>query len=235
MRIMLRDYYFEKIMKFHENGYISDDILRMFFEKLPSIDKLVYEVEKAFELSYPPIVFNPYLIIVKYPLGFTSTVIYASTKIQNFNNEFKLCIELTLPFVLFANNDLIKACLAHEFLHYIFITIILKEKSLEKLAGIKPVAPEVFLAFDSTYLVKPEDWIKDKELIKLIEKYFNPIINDIELEEKIREFWINKSLPIKEISIEDSMIRIPVLELHKIKLNDEILRRVNIKNKDKGV
>ncbi|NHV45458.1 MAG: hypothetical protein HA493_02300 [Candidatus Verstraetearchaeota archaeon] len=226
---MLRSYYFQKIIKFHEEGYISDDILKEFFEKLPSIDKLVYEVEKAFELSYPPIVFDPNLIIIKYPLGFTSTVIYASTKIQNFENEFKLCIELTLPFALFANNDLIKACLAHEFLHYIFITIVLKEKSLEKLVGIKPLAPEVFLAFDNTHLVKPEEWIKDKELIKLIEKYFNPIINDIELEEKIKEFWINKSLPIKEISIEESMIRIPILELNKVKLNNEILRRIGYK------
>jgi len=121
------------------------------------------------------------------------------------------------------------SCLAHEFLHYIFITIVLKEKSLEKLVGIKPLAPEVFLAFDNTHLVKPEEWIKDKELIKLIEKYFNPIINDTELEEKIKEFWINKSLPIKEISIEESMIRIPILELNKVKLNSEILRRIGYK------
>ncbi len=229
MRIMLRDYYFQKIIKFHEERYINDNILKEFFEKLPSIDKLVYEVEKAFDLFYPPIVFDPNLIIIKYPLSFTTTVIYASTKIQNFENEFKLCIELTLPFVLFANNDLIKACLAHEFLHYIFITIILKEKSLDNLTGIKPVTPEVFLAFDSTHLVKPEEWIKDKELIKLIEKYFNPIVNDIELEEKIKEYWINKSLPIKEISIEESMLKIPILELHKIKLDNKILRRIGYK------
>ncbi|MCS7098188.1 MAG: hypothetical protein NZ922_04350 [Candidatus Methanomethyliaceae archaeon] len=216
-------YHLQRVMKSHEMGLLGDDILKELIEKLPMIDELICEIEKTFDLNYPPIIIDPNLIIVRYPTSFATTVIYASTQIQKLNDKLTLCVEMTLPFLLFANKDLIKACLAHEFLHYIFATIIIHRREFDKLLGQKPISLEVLMGFDDTYLVKPENWMKDSEIISLIKRFFNPIIKDSDLEEKIQENWIKKSLPIKEVRPEDLQIRIPILEIDKISLDRKIL------------
>lgn len=218
-----RQLYFQKVSEAHERGRIGDDVLRSFFEKLPLLEKAISYIERAFGLVYPPITFDPNLVVVKYPSGFSQTVIYASAQIQRFDGKFRLCVEVTLPFLLYSREDLLKACLAHEFLHYIFITITLGKKSLEYLSSGKPIAPEVQLAFDEAHTVKAEEWVKDEELLRLLKRYFNPLISDEELEENIREGWVKRALPLKEISAEESMLRVPILEVDKIPLDQRIL------------
>ncbi|MBC7112531.1 MAG: hypothetical protein H5T34_00675 [Candidatus Methanomethyliales bacterium] len=226
-----RELYFDRVNEAHEKGKIGDDVLRRFFERLPTLERSVSSVERAFGLDYPPISFNPNLVILKYPNGFSQTVIYASTQIQKLNDKFRLCVEVTLPFLLFAKEDLLRACLAHEFLHYIFITLTLGNRSLEGLSSGKPITPDLQLVLDEAHTVKAEEWISDNELLSIIKKYFTPIISDPELEENIRENWIKRMLPIKEISVDDSMLRIPVLELDKIPLDKKIIELSKVKSK----
>ena len=225
-----RELYFDRVNEAHEKGKIGDDVLRSFFERLPTLERSISSVERAFGLDYPPISFNPNLVVVKYPDGFSQTVIYASTQIQRLNDKFRLCVEVTLPFLLFAKEDLLRACLAHEFLHYIFITLTLSNRSLEGLSSGKPITPDLQLALDETHTVKAEEWIKDNELLSLIKKYFTPMVSDQELEEDIRENWIKRMLPIKEMSVDDSMLRIPVLELDKIPLDKKIIEMSKVKS-----
>ncbi|MGC8935923.1 MAG: hypothetical protein ACP5KV_00960 [Candidatus Methanomethylicaceae archaeon] len=217
-----RELYFDKVNEAHEKGKIGDEILKSFFERLPLLERAISSVERVFGLNYPPISFNPNLLILKYPTGFSHTVIYASTQIRRLDGVYGLCVEITLPFLLFAKEDLLMACLAHEFLHYIYITLTLHSRSLDGLSG-KPIAPEVQLAFDETHTVKAEDWIKDEELLGLLRRHFIPIINDRELEESIKEKWIDKKLPTLEISVDDGMLRVPILELERIPLDSRII------------
>ncbi|MCX8181918.1 MAG: hypothetical protein N3D12_02240 [Candidatus Methanomethyliaceae archaeon] len=225
-----RELHFDKVNEAHEKGRIDDNVLKSFFERLPMLERSVSSVERAFGLDYPPISFNPNLVIVKYPNGFSQTVIYASTQIQRLNGKFRLCVELTLPFLLFAKEELLRACLAHEFLHYIFITLTLSSRSLEELAPEKPTTPDLQLAFDEGHTVKAEEWIKDEELLGLIMKYFTPMISDQELEESIREKWVNRMLPIREISVDDNMLRIPLIELDRIPLDQRIIEAAKAKS-----
>lgn len=218
-----RELYFHKVSQAHEKGKIGDDVLKVFFEKLPVLERAISSVEKAFGLNYPPVAFDPNLIVVKYPSGLSETVIYASTQIQRLNGSYRLCVELTLPFLLYSKEDLLRACLAHEFLHYIFITITLSRKSLESLPSEKPIAPEIHLAFDETHTVKAEDWIKDDDLLGQIKRYFNPLISDVELEESIKKNWISRKLPIREITAEENMLRVPILEVDKIPIDQKIV------------
>jgi hypothetical protein len=225
-----RELYFNRVNEAHEKGRIGDEILRSFFERLPTLERSISSIESAFGLDYPPVSFDPNLVIVKYPDGFSQTVIYASTQIQRLNEKFRICVEVTLPFLLFAREDLLRACLAHEFLHYIYITITLGNRSIEGLSSGKSITPDLQLALDETHIVKAEEWIKDNELLSLIKKYFTPMVSDPELEENIRENWIKRMLPIKEMSVDDSMLRIPVLELDKIPLDKKIIEMSKAKS-----
>jgi len=218
-----RELNFDMVNEAHEKGRIGDDVLKSFFGRLPLLEKSVSSVERAFGLNYPPISFNPNLLILKYPNSFSQTVIYSSTQIKRFAGRFRLCVEVTLPFLLFASEELLRACLAHEFLHYIFITLTLSRRSIESLPSEKPIAPEVQLALDEAHTVKAEEWIKDDELLGLIKRYFTPMISDPVLEVNIRENWIKKGLPSAEISVDESLLRIPLLELDRIPLDQRII------------
>jgi hypothetical protein len=93
------------------------------------------------------------------------------------------------------------------------------------LSGERLDSPEIHIAFDDTHIVAPEKWLNDKELVDLIKATFKPVISDKELEMLIKSRWIDKSMPIKQISGGESKIRIPILEVPKIPLDRNIIQR----------
>lgn len=131
-----RKLYLENVNEAHEKGRIGDEVLKSFYEKLPNLERAVTAVEDASGLSYPLIVFDPSLTLIKYPSStFSGTVIYASTQVRKLNGAYQLCVEISLPFLLYAKEGTLKACVAHEFLHYVFTTIALGNKAFTVLSG----------------------------------------------------------------------------------------------------
>jgi hypothetical protein len=222
--------YLENINEAHERGRISDEVLKSFYEKLPSLEKAITAVEDASGLSYPLIVFDPSLILIEYPSStFSGTVIYASTQIRKLNDTYQLCVEISLPFLLYVKESTLKACVAHEFLHYVFTTIALSNKAFMVLSGERLDTPEVHVAFDDTHIVAPEEWLDNKELVDLIKATFKPVIADKELEMKIKSNWVDKSMPVRQMSGGESKTSIPILEVPKIPLDGNIIQRSKIK------
>lgn len=222
--------YLENINEAHKRGRISDEVLKSFYEKLPNLEEAITVVEDASGLNYPLIVFDPSLILIKYPSStFSGTVIYASTQIRKLNDTYQLCVEISLPFLLYVKESTLKACVAHEFLHYVFTTIALSNKTFMALSGERLDTPEIHVAFDDTHIVAPEKWLNNKELVDLIKATFKPVIADKELEMKIKSNWIDKSMPIRQMSGGESKTSIPILEVPKIPLDGNIIQRSKIK------
>lgn len=220
-----RRLFLEKVNEYHEKGLISDETLRDFYDRLPILERSVTIVEKASGLKYPTILFEPSLIMIKYPTTTLSrTVIYASTKIDKIDGAYQLCVEFSLPFLLYASEDTLRACVAHEFLHYIFNTVALSIKAFATLSGERLDSREVHIAYDDTHTVLSEDWFDDRALVQLVKEKFRPDIADEELETRIKTEWIDKSQPIRIISVEESRQSIPILEVPKIPLDEEIMR-----------
>jgi hypothetical protein len=220
-----RKLFLEKVNEFHEKGKLPDEVLKEFYSKLPVLERAVTAVEDASKLSYPTIVFDPSLSIIKYPNStFSRTVIYASTRIQKLNGSYQLYVEISLPFLLYAKEGALKACVAHEFLHYIFNTIALNIKAFATLSGERLDSREVHIAYDDTHIVEPEDWLNDRELVDLIKSKFNPVILDEQLERDLKAKWMDQNLPVREIPVEESRQAIPILEITKIPLDENIIR-----------
>jgi hypothetical protein len=227
----MRNLYIERINESHEKGRISDEILKSFYDRLPLLDRAVTAVEDASGLPYPMIVFDPSLMLLKYPSSFSETVIYASTGIEKVNGTYQLYVQVSLPFLLYAGEDTLKACLAHEFLHYVFITITLSKKAFSTLSGERLDSPEVHMAYDDTHIVAPEEWLTDAVLVNLIKANFKPVISDKALEADIKSKWIDAQLPVRQISAEESSLSIPILEVSKIPLDESIIRLSKAKSK----
>jgi hypothetical protein len=220
-----RRLYPERVLEYHEKGKISDELLRSFYERLPILEAAVRDVEHASKLEYPPIIIDPTLTIVRYPAStFSSTIIYASTKVNRISEIYRLCVAVSLPFLLYARTDTLRACVAHEFLHYIYSTIVLDSKSFMSLSSERLDAPEAYIAFDETHSVVPEEWLAGAELADLIKKTFKPIIEDRELETAIKENWIERGLPIRYQTGDESKISVPILEAAKIPLDVNVLQ-----------
>lgn len=219
----------EMVHEYHKKGKIDDATLKKFYEKLPILEKAIREVEDASKLSYPTIIFDPVLSILRYNASTSGTVIYASTRIHRLDGAYQLCVSISLPFLLYSNEGVLKACLVHELLHYIYTTIVLSRKSFMSLTSQRLDAPEVFLAFDETHTVDPNEWIHDPGMIDLMNKVFRPMIEDNDLISEVKEYWIGKGLPVRYITSDESKVRVPVTEVSKIALDQEIIARA--KNK----
>ncbi|MCQ5376962.1 MAG: hypothetical protein NO516_02810 [Candidatus Methanomethylicia archaeon] len=219
----------EMVHEYHEKGKIDDAILKKFYEKLPILGKAIIEVEHASKLSYPKIIFDPALSILRFNASTSGTVIYASTRIHRFDGTYQLCVSISLPFLLYSTEEVLRACLVHELLHHIYTTIVLSRRSFMSLASQRLDAPEVFLAFDETHTVDPNEWIYDQGLIDLMNKVFRPMIEDRDLISEIKEYWVGKGFPVRYLTSDESKVRVPVTEVSKIALDPEIIARA--KNK----
>ncbi len=221
-----RSLFLEKVVEFNEKGKLPDYVMKGFYEKLPMLDRAISSVEMASGIDYPPISFEPSLSIIKYPSAtFSRAIIYASTRIKKLNGSYALCVEMSLPFLLCAKEDMLRACVAHEFLHYVFNTIAIAGKAFATLSGERLDTPEVHIAYDDTHIVEPEEWLADQQLIDLINRYINPVIADRELESDVKNKWIDAGLPVTHMTVEDSRFSIPILEISKIPLDERVIQK----------
>ena len=221
------------VLEYHEKGKLNDEMLRSFYESLPGLEKAVKEVEQVSKIQYPPIVFDPTLNVVRFPAAtFSSAVIYASTRVNMIGETYHLCVTVSLPFLLYSKPDTLRACLAHEFLHYVYLTIALESRSFMNLSSQRLDSPEVYIAFDETHVVKPEEWLNDSVLVDLVKNTFTPIISDKDLETAIRERWMDKGLPVKFITGDDSRVNIPILQVSKIPLDLRILQMASARARE---
>lgn len=218
---------FDKVYEYGEKGIIGKEEFTSFFERLPLLEKALRETEAASGLQYPPVFFEPALTIIRYPAStFAGAVIYAACKIMEYRGELQPCVVFSVPFVILAREDILRACTAHEFLHYIYITKALSKGDYMALAGERLDSIEVHQAYDDTHTVPPGEWIRNAELVGLVKRVFSPNIEDPELEAAIREKWIDKGLPVKYTTAEEARLKIPLAEIQKVKLDAKVLQRL---------
>lgn len=221
-----RNLILDRVNEYQEKGMLPTHVMKSFRDRLPVLERAIGHVERASSIEYPPMIIEPSLSIIEYPSAtFTLGYIYASTGVKKLNGTYALSVEMSLPFMLFAKESLLKACVGHEFLHYVFNTIVLSGKAFATLSGERLDTPEVHIAFDDTHIVEPEEWLDDSELINLIEKNIHPVIADRELESDIKTKWIDAGLPVAHMTAEANRPRIPFLEISRIPLDDKIIRK----------
>jgi len=219
---------FDKVYEYGEKGIIGKEVFTSFFERIPLLEKALRETEEASGLQYPPVFFEPALTIIRYPSStFSGAVIYAACKLMEYMGELMPCVVFSVPFVILSREDVLRACAAHEFLHYIYITKALSKGNYMDLAGERLDSVEVHQAYDDTHTVPPDEWIRNSELVGLVKRVFSPNINDPELEAAIREKWIDKGLPVKYTTAEEAKLKIPLAEIQRVRLDTKVLQRLS--------
>lgn len=217
---------FEKVYEYSEKGAIGKEEFTSFFDRMPILEKALRETELASGFRYPPVLFEPALTVIRYPSSeFASAVVYAATKIMAFEGNLQPCVVFAVPFVIYAREETLRACVAHEFLHYVYITRALSRGEYVDLASERLDSIEVHQAYDDTHTVMPEEWLNNPELVALIKRTFTPAISDPELEAALKEKWFDKGLPVRYATAEEAKVRIPISEVSSIRLDSALVAK----------
>jgi len=221
-----RELSLKQLLKAVEQGLLPFELVKSVESRLPLLSKAIERVEKASSLQYPPVEISPILKVLHFPsVEFMASAVYAYLDLlERSTGEYQLAVVFSAPLVLYAKEETLAACAAHEFLHYVYFTLKLYEAKYFDLSIQSVVAPEVYEAFDDQSLVNPIEWLQgDQELIQLLQEVFNGSIHDNALEEATTTQWIEQGLPVLNIAADEHKLRVPISALESIQLDQKVL------------
>ncbi len=79
---------------------------------------------------------------------------------------------------------------------------------------------------DETRLFEPKAVFNDRTLLLHITKKFPSGFRDYKLEDKVIKNWIEKKLPVSNITLDSNIMKLSATSLAKIKLNPEFVKKI---------
>jgi len=215
-----------KIKEAHEHGILSNRIVSLIKKRFPIVISGIDRIEKASGINFPIAYVEPSIVLSSSNLEtYDYGILFARTIPLGSKNKFQVVIQITAPLVAYGLKGTIHAILAHEFLHY--LELIRKISKMELLSD--EISGNMFenIYADTARLFEPRAVFNDKTLLSHITKKFPAGFRDYKLEDKTIKFWIEKNLPITNITLDTNITKISAESMAKIKLDSIFLKRIN--------
>ena len=214
-----------RVKEAHIKRLISDDVYDLIVRRFPVIVEGINRIEKASGIRYPTAYVEPSIMISSpnqnsYEFG----ILFARTIPLFFDDKFHVVIQISAPLVAYGLKGTIHAILAHEFLHFLEL--------IRKISKMDLISDEITgNLFESVYademrLFEPKAVFKDRSLLNHITKRFPSGFRDHKLEDKVIKFWIEKNLPIINISLDTNVVKLSAESLSKITLDPIFLQKI---------
>jgi hypothetical protein len=210
----------------HKNGLIPDKIYSLIVKRFEIILSGMRRIERASGIDFPIAYVEP-AVIVSHPSSSFSDygILFARTIPVVSNDKLNIIIQITAPLVAYGLKGTVHAILAHEFLHYLELI-----KRISKMAIISDeISGNLFESSysDSTRLFEPKSVFVDKTLLSNITKKFPEGFRDYKLEDKVLKFWIEKQLPMINITLDTNIVKIPATVIANTNINPDILQKLD--------
>ena len=215
-----------KFKEAHLKGLISDDIYDLVLRRFPITVKGINRIEKASEIPYPVAYVEPSVVVSSAsPNSYEFGILFARTIPVMIEDKFQVVIQISAPLVAYGLKGTIHAILAHEFLHYLELTRKISKMDLlsDEISG--NLFENVYA--DETRLFEPRAVFKDKTLLDHITKRFPSGFRDYKLENKVIKYWIDKSLPKTNVSLDTNTVKLSIESLSKIKIDPIFLKKID--------
>ncbi len=215
---------YDNVLNMALNKFLTKKIVSNGFEKLFTLGKIIREISSLANVKYPHVIVLPEARILEHSDGIHA-IIYANISYRKFNGRLHPVVETYLPFLLYAENNVLKAVFAHELLHYIYLAIkYLREEHLVTLdIYTSNYSGRVFL--DEVYQVRPELVFKDKSYVKML-NFFDKVLSKSKVANSIKRNWIEKGKPSRKYSSREFRLRISLEDWNTIFFPDTVLERV---------
>ncbi len=185
----------------------------------------INRIEKASGIHFPLAYVEPTIVVTRPDTtSFDYGILFARTIPVLSNNKLEIVIQITAPLVAYGLKGTIHAILAHEFLHY--LELVRKVSKMEILS--EEISGNLFenVYSDSTRLFEPRAVFNDKTLLLHITKRFPEGFRDYKLEDKVVKLWIEKRLPMIDLSLDANIVKIPAAILAKTTVDPIFLQKI---------
>lgn len=217
------------LLKVHEatkNGLIPDKIHSLIVNRFDLVLEGIQRIEKASGINFPIAYVEPSIVVTSPSAGsFDYGILFARTIPVVTNDKLNIIIQITAPLVAYGLKGTIHAILAHEFLHY--LELIRKISKMDIVSD--ELSGNLFESSysDSTRLSEPRAVFDDKTLLLHITKKFPEGFRDYKLEDKVMKLWIEKKLPVTNITIDTNIAKIPAEIIAKTTVDPILLHQID--------
>jgi len=201
-------------------GRLPAVVVRRIVERIPRLRAAVERVERASGVSYPPYRIEP-SITVAIGADMGISLLYCRTVPMPHEHGLSIFVEISAPFLLYANKGTLHAVLAHEFLHYLELVRRFSSFRLDSL----PPAGTAFEApyMDLSAILPGHKVLSDRALVRLMARKFRPYLIDESLARKVWAHWIEKGYPVKRIHMSENNLRIPIASVLRATFDQKVL------------
>jgi hypothetical protein len=220
----------DPLLRVHEaykNGLIPEKIHSLIIERFEVTLSGIQRIEKASGINFPLAYVEP-SVVVSHPQhsSFDYGILFARTIPVVSNDKLNIIIQITAPLVAYGLKGTIHAILAHEFLHY--LELIRRISKMDILSD--ELSGNLFESSytDSTRLFEPRAVFDDKTLLLHITKKFPEGFRDYKLEDKVLKFWIEKNLPVINISMDTNIAKIPATVIANTTIEPGLLQKLDL-------
>lgn len=219
----------DPLLRVHEaykNGLITEKIHSLIIKRFEVALSGIQRIEKASGINFPLAYVEP-SVVVSHPSSgsFDYGILFARTIPVVSNDKLNVIIQITAPLVAYGLKGTVHAILAHEFLHYLELIRRISKMDIvsDELSG------NLFESsyFDSTRLFEPRAVFDDKTLLSHITKKFPEGFRDYKLEDKVMKLWIEKKLPIINITMDTNIAKIPATVIANTTIEPNLLQKLD--------
>jgi len=192
--------------------------------KLKSLSKTIKDIEKREGLTYPPVRITPSVKVLYHEYD-VKGIVHGNINFMWSGDVIQPIVELSYPFLIYADKKTWKGVLVHELLHYFFLAKKYLDSDIFSLSQYFGGTVIGRLVFDEVYMMDPRKVLRDDHLIELVTKQLEKLLSKKEFLNKIIK-WIKSGKPHIQISSQDFYIKLSFSEFKKLYFPAEILNRV---------
>lgn len=201
---------FDALVRVENSQLLNKRIKKSIGNKVKNIVEAIEQIEQASGFKYPPYYIEPILTIVPSVDNVEGGVgvMYARTIPVEIQGKVMIVVELSAPLVLYATKTILKVVLAHELLHYVELVRNFSTMNLTSQITSSSIFEEKYAdysrAIDSALV------FKEKKFAKSIAKKTSSGFDDPKLNQKCKEKWMEKGLPVRKIALGANQVSVGV-------------------------
>jgi hypothetical protein len=208
-----------------EIGLIPEKIYSLILERFEVTLSGITRIEKASGINFPLAYVEPSAIISQpSSSSLDYGILFARTIPVIANDKLTIIIQITAPLVAFGLKGTVHSILAHEFLHYLELCRRISQMNLVSDELTANLFESVYS--DSSRILEPHTVFNDKTLLSHITKKFPEGFKDYKLENKVIKLWIEKKLPMINITLDANIVKIPANVLANTKIDPILIHKL---------
>ena len=201
---------FDALIRVENSTVLNKRIKKSIGNKVKNILEAITQIEQASGFKYPAYYVEPILTIVPSVDNVEGGVgvLYARTIPVEVQGKVIIIVELSAPLVLYATKTSLKVVLAHELLHYVELVRNFSTMNLTSQITTSSIFEEKYT--DYARAIDPALVFKEKRFAKSIAKKTSHGFDDPKLNQKCKEKWMEKGLPVRKIALGTNQVSVGV-------------------------